>query len=130
MKDLSDGLREILEGSNNVLNEENKAVNITKLGLSDILVDAMRSKLDVIQIKDYIYNKLNAQADFLMDHIDEKISTFTKGIIVGELKMACDILKIVDPEHAKEILDITEGTEIGKILGYNPDDDDDEEDEE
>lgn len=127
MKDLSDGLREILEGSSNVPNEEFNKVELT--GISDILLDAMHAKLDVIEIKDYIFKKVNAQGEFLMDHRSDEISSFTKGIIVGELKMICDILKIIDPKYAKEILEISEGTEIGKILGYNPDDDEEEDEE-
>ena len=127
MDKMTEGLREILEGSKNVTDADLKKIDVTNL--SDILVDAMRAKLDVIAIRNYIFNKINAQGDFLMDHNNEEISSFTKGLIVGELKMIYDILKIIDPEHAKEILDISEGTEIGMILGYNPDEDDEDEEE-
>ena len=128
MDKMTEGLREILEGSKNVTDADLKKIDVTNL--SDILVDAMRAKLDIIAIRNYIFNKINAQGDFLMDHNNEEISSFTKGLIVGELKMIYDILKIIDPAHAKEILDITEGTEIGMILGYNPDNDEDEEEDE
>lgn len=131
MKDLSDGLREILEGGDIDIPKDIPKELSQEEGIpADFLIDMVKDKMNIAMIYHYLLVKIRHIAEYISSHqSNEDISEFTSGMIVAEFKMIYEIFKIIDEERAEELKEAIKNSGLSKetmdiLLG------EDEEDEE
>lgn len=129
MKDLSDGLREILEGGDiDIPKDEAKGLSQEEGFPADFLIDMVKDKMNITMIYHYLHVKIRHIVEYVSSHqSNDDVSEFTSGMIVAEFKMIYEIFKIIDEEKAEEMKEAIKNSGLSKetmeiLLGEDEED--------